>query len=104
MSGKPSTYDLHQFLRLDTGARPFPPRVLIEDAAQDVDDYIQETAPVLAQEWCETMASGEEWKSTLEGEQRDHMLNVYMAKLDTDAALHNAKMFLWSQCTIDDPE
>ena len=52
MSGKPSTYDLHQFLRLDTGARPFPPRVLIEDAAQDVDDYIQETAPVLAQEWC----------------------------------------------------
>lgn len=94
----------HQFLRLDTGARPFPPRVLIEDAAQDVDDYINETAPPLAQEWCETMARGKQWKESVEGELGAYMLNVYFAKLDADAALHNAKLYLWGQCVIDDPE
>lgn len=104
MSGKPTTYDLHQFLRLDTGARPFPPRVLIEDAARDVDDYIQATAPVLAQKWCEVMARGDGWKEYDHLEHTQYMLNIYFAKMDTDAALHNAKMYLWAQCTIDDPE
>lgn len=101
---KPSNYDLHQFVRLDTGARPFPPRVLIEDAAQDLDDYIQETAPVIAQKWCETMAEGEQWKTSLDELQRDYMLNVYFAQLDADAALYNAQLYLWEHCTIDDPE
>jgi len=95
---------MHQFLRLDTGARPFPPRLLIEDAAQDVEDYIGATAPVLAQQWCEVMGRDERWKKSVDGELGAYMLNVYFAKLDADAALHNAKMYLWDQCTIDDPE
>jgi len=95
---------MHQFVRLDTGARPFPPRLLIEDAAQDVDDYIQGTAPVLAQKWCEVMSRGDGWKEYDHLEHTQYMLNIYFANMDADAALHNAKLYLWGQCVIDDPE
>lgn len=94
----------HQFLRLDTGARPFPPRLLIEDAVRDVEAYIDETAPITAQRWLETMAEGESWKATLEGAEGDYMLNVYANGCDTDTALHYAKLWLYDVCDIDDPE
>lgn len=104
MTSPTGKHRMHQFLRLDTGARPFPPRLLIEDAAQDVEDYIRETAPVLAQKWCEVMARGNGWKEYDHLEHTPYMLNIYAAKMNADAALHNAKMYLWDQCTIDDPE
>ena len=34
----------------------------------------------------------------------EYMLNVYFAQLDADAALHNAQLYLWKQCIIDDPQ
>ena len=104
MTNATGKHRMHQFVRLDTDSRPFPPRLLIEDAAQDIEDYILETAPPLAQEWCETMADGEQWKESVDGELGDYMLNVYFAQLDTDAALHNAQLYLWKQCIIDDPQ
>jgi len=94
----------HQFVRLDTGARPFPPRLLIEDAVKDVEAYIGESAPLLAQAWLEAIEEGDEWKRTLEGEEGEHMRRVYAVGCDTDTALHYAKMFLYLQCDIDDPE
>jgi len=94
----------HQFLRLDTGARPFPAHTLLEDAVKDVEAYINESAPVLAQSWLEAIEKGDGWKRTLDGEEGEHMLRVYAVGCDTDTALHYAKMYLHAVCTIDDPE
>jgi len=94
----------HQFVRLDTGARPFPPRLLLEDAVKDVEAYISESAPRLAQAWLEAIEKGDQWKRTLEGEEGEHMRRVYAVGCDTDTALHYAKMYLYAQCDIDDPE
>ena len=94
----------HQFLRMDTGARPFPPRELLEDAVKDVEQYIAEGAPLLAQSWLEAIAKGDDWKRDTERPDHYSMRSLYIAGADTDNALHYAKMYLHSVCDIDDPE
>jgi hypothetical protein len=104
MTLKAPAHDLHQFLRLDTGARPFPPRELLEDAVKDVEAYITESAPVLAQSWLEAIAKGDDWKRDTERPDHYSMRSVYISGADTDNAMHYAKMYLHSVCDIDDPE
>jgi hypothetical protein len=77
---------------------------LLEDAVKDVEAYIKETAPVLAQSWLEMIAKGDDWKRDIDRPDRMNLLNVYMSDLDTDTALHHAKMFLYEVCDIDDPQ
>ena len=50
------------------------------------------------------MARGNGWKEYDHLEHTPYMLNIYAAKMDAAEALHNAQMYLWAQCTIDDPE
>lgn len=94
----------HQFVRHDTNARPFPARVLLEDAVLDVEGYITESAPKLAQSWLEAFEAGEGWKIDTTRPDHYEMRCLYIRGADTDNALHYAKMYLHSVCDIDDPE
>lgn len=91
-----------QFVRKDTNARPFPPRYLLEDAVLDVEAYITESAPKLAQSWLEAIAKGDDWKRDSERPDHYEMRCLYVEGANTENALYRAKMYLHSVCDIDD--
>lgn len=90
----------YQFTLHATNARPFPPRKSHMRACIDGRDYVDQTAPTVAQEWLQWLAGDDDPDFDQRGDDHDYVLLVYSSLCDEGEALRLARRWVWDQIEI----
>lgn len=90
----------YQFTRVDSGARPFPPRNSHMRAVRDGSEYVDTAAPIVAQEWLVWLEGRDDPDFNDRDSDYDYVELVYRYGCDEGEAVRLARRWLWDQIEI----
>lgn len=91
---------MYQFTRVDSSARPFPPRRSHMRAVQDGGAYVDEASPRVAGEWLAWLLASDDPDFTQRESDYDYVELVYRYGCDEGEAVRLARRYLWDQIRI----
>ena len=90
----------YQFTRVDSKSRPFPPRNSHMRACKDGGEYVDQSAPLIAQEWIQWLAESDDPDFDQRVSDYDYVELVYRYGCDEGEAVRLARRWLWDQIAI----
>ena len=90
----------YQFTRVDSKSRPFPPRKSHLRACKDAGDYVDSTAPAVAQGWLMWLEGVDDPDFEERESDYDYVELVYRYDCDEGEAVRLARRWLWDQIEI----